>query len=506
MEPLSSTPTVQAVHVVGYTAFTRAELNKSVSLKIGTPLDLNQVRFSRASLEGFYRDKGYAEVHISTAIQTVESGKAKEVTFHIDEGPRFHVNSLRIEGNQFISEHYIKRQMNIHPGDPFSQTRIFDADQELFMGGYFETIDITYSSSTDHGIDITTKVKERPTRYMKGGVGYGAETKERLSLGYEDRNFFGGARRFDIQGVYSGFFTSPNKYQTTAVQTSLAQPYLFDSAYEGQTTVAREWDRRDAFDATNTTWRSSVGRQFGKTITANLQYRYQGVHLTRINPEEAVNASAFTNISAIGPIFTYDNTNDPFLPSYGWRINGAVEKGLTWGVGDLRFYKTTVHVGRFDTFFQRLTFFEGVQGGFERPDDPMEVMPIFERFYLGGANTVRGYEERELGPKDNLGAPLGGEAFGVMNLELRYRLYKKLVGVTFLDGGQLWQRPAGDTWPTIKAHSLNDFAFGSGVGLRLHTPVGAVRLEVGYKLNPPDASTLSFFERTAIHFSLGEVF
>ena len=118
---------------------------------------------------------------------------------------------------------------------------------------------------------------------------------------------------------------------------------------------------------------------------------------------------------------------------------------------------------------------------------------------------MRGYEEQELGPKDPQGSPLGGNAFLVGNLEVRHGLYKKLFGVWFLDGGQLYPQLPGDAWPHIRASSLHDFAYGTGPGVRLNTPVGAVRLEVGYKLNPPDPGS-PFLQRTSVHFSLGEVF
>ena len=211
-------------------------------------------------------------------------------------------------------------------------------------------------------------------------------------------------------------------------------------------------------------------------------------------------------MSAIGPTFTFDNTNDPFLPTVGWRVTGLVEKGVTLAFGDIDFQRYEARVGRFDKVYHRLV---ARLWAFRRcivhPDHPDDSIPIFERYTLGGADTVRGYEEQELGPRDAQGNPLGGNAFGVLNLEVRHPIYKKLWGVWFLDGGQLYEQPLGNEWPYIRAKGLNDFAFGTGPGIRLNTPVGAVRLEVGYKLNPP-GETPGFFQRTSIHFSLGENF
>jgi outer membrane protein insertion porin family len=289
------------------------------------------------------------------------------------------------------------------------------------------------------------------------------------------------------------------------LETSLAQPHLLDSAYEGQSSVSEEWDNRTPYDSRTTAWRSSVGRRFTSQITASLRYRFQGTHITRIDPSAAGTTPDFTNVSAIGPTFTYDNTNDPFLPMTGWRVTGLLEKGFTLGIGDINFERLEARAGRFETVFRQLTFFVGLQAGIVKPDNPNDSIPIFERYTLGGANTVRGYEEQELGQRDAQGNPLGGNAFLVGNLEVRHVLYKKLLGLWFLDGGQLYEQPIGNNWPYMRAKGISDFAYGTGPGLRLNTPVGAVRLEVGYKLNPPGDDT-RFFQRTSIHFSFGEVF
>ena len=156
--------------------------------------------------------------------------------------------------------------------------------------------------------------------------------------------------------------------------------------------------------------------------------------------------------------------------------------------------------------FGKWTFFEGIQAGgiISGSTSDQDIIPIYERYFIGGANTVRGYSERELGPRDSTGAPLGGNAFLVGNFEVRHPIYKKLNGVVFLDGGQLYSTPPGHIWPDIRLTSVNDLRFSSGFGFRLHSPLGAIRLEMGYQLNPQDGT--SFGDRTAVHFSIGELF
>ncbi len=111
--------------------------------------------------------------------------------------------------------------------------------------------------------------------------------------------------------------------------------------------------------------------------------------------------------------------------------------------------------------------------------------PITERYFLGGANTVRGYDERELGPKDRSNASIGGEGFLAFNLETRRPIYKALHAVVFLDAGQLYKTGPSDIWPHALLETWNDLQYAAGTGIRWHTPLGALRFESGYALTPP---------------------
>lgn len=496
-------PTLRAIVWKGDHAIPGATLVPRLRIVVGKPLRSDELKYSVSLIASSYRDKGYYQVHVTTGIVTAPDRQV-DVHLTIDQGPLFHVGDIHVEGNKAISEKIILRTLDVHRGDLFSQSKMFEGNRELYMTGYFEAIDIAYSTAPAHVVDMTIRVRERATRYIKGGVGYGTQSKERVTIGYEDNNFLGNARRLDITATYSGFLTDPDHYRTTLLQTALTQPHLFNTTLDGNTNVAREWADRESYDSVSTAWLTSVGKRFNSAITASLRYRYQATRITNVS--EQANTPGFTNISAVGPTFTFDKTNDPFLPSNGWRIIGTYEEGLRFVIGDVRFHKLESRVGRYDTPVGQWTFFEGIQSGIIRPDSTSDhdIIPIYERYFIGGANTVRGYSERELGPRDSNGAPLGGNAFLVGNIETWHPLYKKLNGVLFLDGGQLYATPVGHVWPHADFRSINDFRYATGFGFRLHSPVGAIRLEFGYKLNPESGT--GFFDRTAIHFSIGEVF
>jgi outer membrane protein assembly factor BamA len=275
---------------------------------------------------------------------------------------------------------------------------------------------------------------------------------------------------------------------------------------EGQVSLNHTRDFREAYDSIENELRASLERRFRTAFSLRINYRYQGTKLTRVSPE--AETPSVTSIDAIGPSLRYDNTDDPFLPRNGWRVLGSVEEGMKIFENDVGFHKSEGRLGRFDTSESGWTFFEGFQIGLILPHsgDKVDVIPINERFFLGGANSVRGYSERSLGPKDAAGAPLGGTFFVVTNLELRHRIYKRVFGVMFFDMGNLFDYDPGATDPKVNLNSINDLAQSCGAGIRFHSPVGAIRLEGGYQLNPEGGSATKFADRTALHFSIGEVF
>lgn len=420
-----------------------------------------------------------------------------------EASPVIQITSVTVQGNVDVSERIIQRGLELRPGKPLNLEKTAFGKESLYASGCFEIIDVLITTTSANVAMATVTVRERPAQFIRGGLGYGTQTKERVTLGFENHNFFGDLRQLDLKATYSGFLTEPHKFRTTILESNLIQPYLFGTPLEGQLNVSREWDDREAYDSVATQTRVTLLRRFNRSLNASVRYRFSGTRLTRVSPEAETPDQ--TQISALGPTVNFDATDDRFLPFKGWRVLGTWEEGLRALRSDVGFHKLEGRAGRFDTL-HGWTLFEGLQAGEIIPHSGQtaDVIPIYERYFMGGANTVRGYSERALGPRDADGNPLGGEAFLTANLELRHALYKKIFGVVFLDAGQLYKTDTGDVWPDVKVNRWDDLAYGSGAGIRVHTPVGALRLEFGYQLNPQRGN--GFWDRTAIHFSIGEVF
>lgn len=489
--------------IEGHQALSSAEIQKIMALKGGRRVKESQVQEGFVRIQNAYFERGFIEFKMSTF--TVISDAGFSASLKIQEGPRYLLNSISVEGYQEVSAQSIKDELEMQPGEPFNRTKLMEGRQRLYASGCFERVDLVISTTPPTLIDVRVNVSERQQKFIKGGAGYGNESKERLTLGWEDQSFFGGARRADIKYTYSGFLTEPEKYETRSLEATLITPFILETRLENQFSLKRDTLFREAYDSVENSVHTSLERRFKAYFSVRLNYRLQKTDLTRVSPE--AETPSLTSVNAIGTSLRYDSTDDPFLPGRGWRTLASLEEGMQWFKQDVGFHKGEARLGRFDTFENGWTFFEGFQGGVILPHSgsSSEGIPINERFFLGGANSVRGYSEQTLGPKDSAGAPLGGTLFVVTNFEARHKIYKKLYGLAFLDVGNLFNVDPANAQTKRVFNSINDLAQSAGVGIRYHSIAGAIRLEGGYQLNPENPSA-GFKDRTALHFSIGEVF
>jgi outer membrane protein assembly factor BamA len=193
-------------------------------------------------------------------------------------------------------------------------------------------------------------------------------------------------------------------------------------------------------------------------------------------------------IATIGLTQSFDFRDHPLNPTKGWIINTALD--LDAIAGEVAFGRATVRLSHYIPIGEKMLLALGVRGGLVYP---WTSVPIDERYFSGGGTTVRSFAERELGPKDTSGNPIGGEAFTILNAELEFPLKGALRGAVFADAGNLSLR--------LQDAGVEDMRYGLGVGLRYKLPIGPIRLDVAVNPDPK-----GFEEWGAVHFSFGFAF
>ncbi|HET9482160.1 MAG TPA: outer membrane protein assembly factor, partial [Candidatus Polarisedimenticolia bacterium] len=189
---------------------------------------------------------------------------------------------------------------------------------------------------------------------------------------------------------------------------------------------------------------------------------------------------------------TYDTRNALFDPRRGHRLDLRIERAAPAFGSQIDFLRLQATASKAFPLGPRFTLAAGVRSGWIEPLGSTDVIPLQERFFNGGENTVRSFRESELGPKDFNGDPIGGEVMNVANLELRYHFARRWQAAVFYDTGNV---------ALTTSDWFEDFRAGAGVGLRYILPVGSIRADVGVNPNPRDDE-----DRAVFHLSIGMAF
>jgi len=348
---------------------------------------------------------------------------------------------------------------------------------------------------------VLVEVEEGRTRSVSYGAGYDSESGARGLLRLTEANLFGRALAISLDVLAAE--------RDQIYRLTYRQPYLGRFPLELRSTVYREFEDRPAFDVLRRGFQLSLQRSF-QDLRLWLAYDYRIVDLEAFDeradiPRESLNA----RVASLAPTFLLDRRDDPIDPRRGWSANGQLELAAPLFDADAEFVKLFAQwTGLVDLRgwgSLALSLRGGTIENRRLSDDPeqtdIDLVPVAERFFAGGRTTHRAFARDELGvPGETLlvsgredVTPLGGGALALGNFEWRFPLAGPVGGTLFADVGQVW-REAGDA-------RARDLRWGAGLGVRYLSPIGPVRLEVGWKLDrEPFESPYVFF------FSLGNPF
>jgi outer membrane protein assembly complex protein YaeT len=477
-----TTVPVTAIQVDGNTAFSDADVRRVVPLKVGDPFELPQAELSRRLLQSHYENHGYLEARVTDDSRLWSSSAT--LAFRVDEGPLYRFGPTQVSGLQGLSELVIRRELAYREGDPFRRRALFDTQGRIYGLGLFDDIDVQTSTEADKMIGVRILVKERPLQWFRGGVGYGSEERERLSLSYLDHNFLKRAYKAEVSGLYSHIWLE--------FRAEMVNRYLFGTRTEHRSHASWRREHREGYDLERVLGQVGLGRALIPNLSLASGYRLQRTLVFNVDPGVSRATPEKSLTSAVDASLRWDDTDDFFFPSDGTRVGLTAERSGGFLGGDIHFNRFSWNAAVYEPLPWSLLAVAVIRSGFVEAFPPSEDVPIFERFFLGGANSVRGYSERRLGPTNPEGNPVGGNVVLSSTAELRFPVYRRFSGAVFWDGGQVGPRPR-DVEPWRWKTS-------AGAGVRFRTPVGPFRLDYGYKLNPdPDDRNL-----WSLHFSIGE--
>jgi|GEM_PF-636633 len=477
----------------------------------------SELYLAREQLLSFYRNKGYYFARCTLLVNRVNGAPNApplvDINYRVTEGPVCYFRRFPVRGSRRIPQALITRYTDIHAGERFSQTRLVSAQHRLYSSRLFERVYLTVISadtsdtSSAHvmaratdSLDVRIDISELSPR----SVGFGAGIqfppwRGLLSAEWEHLNVANEGHNFRASAEYSPV-AGRDFLRDYLVNLNLLYriPYVTRWAVNFSTKPFGKWTAQKNLRQLEFGAETGMSHDFSPALSAALLNRLRRVMLFDSLPPGTLPIRAITN--SLSASLTWDTRNDLFSPASGFYIAPTVEQAGGFLAGDNNFYRATLD-GR---FFQRL-FFNHILalraiGGYVMPFGRSNLVPYYEQFYLGGTNSLRGYDERSIGPLIASDSNHYGDVLVNTNIELRSpygslhnSVFRGLGGVVYLDGGMVRSRTDPSVW--------DRYQFAVGAGVRLNTVIGPVRLDYGRRLTGRPAGDWG-----KIHFAILNLF
>ncbi|MCM8783120.1 MAG: outer membrane protein assembly factor BamA, partial [Candidatus Omnitrophica bacterium] len=468
---------VSKVSIEGNSIISESEIRKVLkSCSEGKVFSYDGLKEDVMSIQGLYFDKGYIFVHVQEAVALDPHTGKVDISYRIVENEIGYVNKIKIRGNIKTKDIVIRRELRIYPGERFDGEKLRRSKERLQNLGFFEEISYdTEDTALPNRKDLIVDVKEAKTGTFSFGGGYSTVDQFVGFVEIEQRNFdWKNFPSFTGDGqelkLRASFGTLTDSYIL-----SFTEPWFLDYPLSFGFDLYRERHEKErdigyGYDEKRTGADLRLGKELSEYLRADVMYRYDRIEISGI-AEEATSdlkvEEGKNNISSLELTLTQDKRDNRFLPSRGYVLSGSWVFAGGFFSGDKDFFKFFTRGSKYFPLWHDSVLEFRLRLGLADAYGDTDKVPIYERFFSGGAYTIRGYEERKIGPFDPITKdPVGGESLMIGNIEYTYPLFDFLRVAGFFDSGNVWS----------KASDLGGGGFKSsfGLGLRLKTPLGPI--------------------------------
>ena len=437
------------------------------------------------NVQGIYFDKGYISAFIQETTSLNSFTGRIDIVLNIIENQIAYVDKIKIRGNVKTKDVVIRREMRIKPGDKFDGEKLRRSKERLGNLGFFEEVSYDTEDTVEpNKKDLVVDVKEAKTGMFSFGGGYstvdsfvGFGEIEQKNFDWKNFPYFTGDGQDLKLRVSTGSLTQ-------GLDLSFTEPWLFDYPVSFgfdlyKRSRERESDVGYGYDEDVTGGDLRLGKEISEYLRADFTYRCDLINITNISEDatqDLKDEEGENTISSIEFGLNYDTRDNVFNPTKGDVIGGSVQfAGGPFG-GNKDFWKSNARVSHYFGLFNSSVLELRGRLGIADTYSDTEKIPIYERFFTGGAYSIRGYHERSVGPIDPVtNDPLGGQSMLIGNIEYTYPLMNFLKLAAFYD--------VGNVWPKASDLGSGGFKSGTGLGFRLKTPIGPVMLDYGIPLN-----------------------
>jgi outer membrane protein insertion porin family len=502
-----------AVHLGGDLIGDVRAIEAHLEMKSGEVFRASRLRKDILAITEGYGDQGYAFVNVEPLTQVDPEQKLVAVTYKVDKGPEVYFDRIEISGNTKTKDEVIRRELLVQEQQRFHGAQLKLSRARLQRLGLFQDVNMTTQrSSQPDKIDLLVDVKEAQTGAFTAGAGFSTADQFLFNVRLSENNLFGTGDRVSINAdfgsIYRNFvFDYVNPYTLDTYFTSSFSGFNYRTEYDDFDREGTGFSVRTLYPFTALGVRRIpfIGAPLDE-VRFGLQYKFEQADITNVSSFFTVpdiNAEEGDSLtSSLIPTLVRNTLNHPFDPTDGSLQDLSVQfAGIGTGA---QYYNLEARSRWFYPFYKSPalgTFVAAVGGRFgwgqgEEGQSGDEI-PLFERYFPGGINSMRGYRARTLGPRqpvfDPSGGivnttPVGGSTQLILNNELIFPIVESLGlrGVLFFD--------AGNAFTADEGLPLDDLRYDVGWGVRWLSPMGPLRLEIGYPLQRKSGEDSSVFQ------------
>ncbi|MBO5688492.1 MAG: outer membrane protein assembly factor BamA [Lentisphaeria bacterium] len=494
--------TVTAVDLSGIPAADLEQIKPMVVLAADKVFSLPDETATVKAITDFYESMGHTDVTVRAVRQADYSKHTVKIKLEVTPGRRYHVRQVHIVNNIYTKDKVIRRELAIQPGDPVDRNRIEVSKSRLMGMGYFTEVEATTANADDvNEKDVEFRVQEKDDRFsFKVGAGFSdvnslvgmAEiSSNNFDLFSPENWFYGGGQRFRVQGLAG--------IERMGFNVDFTEPWLLDMPVKLD--ISGYWNELDYeyWSERRIGVRTGLSRKvFDDFTSITAGYKFEQVKVFDMSHHlgpETRRERGREWVSQFSLMLDRDTRDSLLNPTSGYNINllGAISPRIA-GSSD-NFYRLEAKYSGYLSFFDKAIVVmtglrAGVVSGFNRDDST----PIFERYFLGGGDTLRGFSYRDVSPLDSAGKPRGGNTMLLGTMEISHPIWRFIRGAAFID--------AGNTWENAYSFGPGGINVGAGYGLRLMLPMinAPVKLDLAYPIvNNQDNLSRKF----RFHFNMG---
>jgi outer membrane protein insertion porin family len=484
-----------------------SDLNRIRQELLGQPYFNRKKLLLQAQVFEVYGNQGFPDVVVDVKRQEKTNPEQVVLDVFIKSGPLINISAIEILGNQRTRSSFIQKRIRLEPGDRYDLSLQKASFRDLYKTGIFSKVDfeLKKTDTSDKRV-LVVKVEETSSKELFFEPGWGSYEKLRLQVGFQEKNLFGTGRIFGMQATGS--------LKAQSLVGNLTDPFFLNTDIKAGLNAFYKRREEPSFTRRDVGMSVTMSKNVTEKVLSTGTYMIRNTDISDVDETEEQSSENY-GFASVKLQATYDTRNDIFFPTSGQRIFASAEHADTFMGSSVNLSRLTGGARFFYELTRATVIGARYTAGLLVPGRDEITLPLAERFFNGGENTVRSFKESELGPQNLRGDPIGGYGFNTINIELRQRLIGNLIGSVFVDYGNISPNRSReeqgkspyDSRSNVISDTFNDFFKGFrpgvGFGFQYLLPVGPARVDFAFNPDRDSDRDEDFF---VFHFSVGAAF